>query len=120
MIRFNGKNWPLYSVVNPETNRIQHARLFSTHANPIDREFLAEFCEKHDVSDAVFLVDGAAGFASSLRQEGLKCRFEIHGYRSQVERAFQAVQGLAPLFSDCFSNTDPQTVETWLQAHAVW
>ena len=84
------------------------------------REFLTELCEKYDVSAAVFLVDDAANIAGALRREGLEYRVEIHGYRNQVERDFCEVQRRTSTFSNCFSNADPQTAETWLQAHAVW
>ncbi|MDB2275813.1 IS6 family transposase [Halorubrum ezzemoulense] len=119
-IRVNDEEYWLYAVVDPETNRILHARLFPTYTIPIGREFLTELCEKHDVSDAVFLVDDAADLAGALRREGLEYRVEIHGYRNQVERVFREVQRRISSFSNCFSNAGPQTAETWLQAHAVW
>ena len=119
-IQVNDEKYWLYAAVDPETNRILHVRLFPTYTIPIGREFLTELCEKHDVSDAVFLVDDAADLAGALRQEGLEYRVEIHGYRNQVERVFREVQRRTSSFSNCFSNADPLTAETWLQAYAVW
>lgn len=119
-IRINDEEYWLYAAVDPKTNRILHTRLFPTYTIPIGREFLAELLEKHDVSDAVFLIDDAADLAGALRKEGLEYRVEIHGYRNQVERVFREVQRRTSSFSNCFSNVDPPTAETWLQAHAVW
>ena len=86
----------------------------------IAREFLTELAEKHDVSDAVFLADDADDLVGALRRENLAYRVEIHGYRNHVERVSHEVQRRTSSFSNCFSNADPQTAETWLQAYAVW
>ena len=68
----------------------------------------------------MFLVDNAADLAGALRREELEYRVEIHDYRNQVEHVFREVQRRTSSLSNCFSNADPQTAETWLQAHAVW
>ena len=119
-IRVNDKEYWLYAAVDPETNRILHSRLFPTYTIPIAREFLTELCEKHDVADAVFLVDDADDLKGGLRRENLRYRVEIHGFRNSVERVFREVQLSTSSFSNCFSHVDPPTAETWLQAHAVW
>ncbi|ELY65583.1 transposase, partial [Natrinema versiforme JCM 10478] len=87
---------------------------------PIAREFLTELTEKHDVEDALFLVDDADDLIGGLRREGLSYRVQLHGGRNQVERVFREVQRRTSSFSNCFSHVDPVTAETWLQAHAVW
>ena len=119
-IRVNDEEYWLYAAVDPETNRILHSRLFPTYTIPIAREFLTELCEKHDVADAVFLVDDADDLKGGLRRENLSYRVEIHGFRNSVERIFREVQRRTSSFSNCFSHVDPPTAETWLQAHAVW
>ena len=119
-IRINDQQYWLYAAVDPETNRILHSRLFPTYTIPIAREFLTELAEKHDVEDAVFLVDDADDLIGGLRREGLSYRVQLHGDRNQVERVFREVQRRTSSFSNCFSHVDPATAETWLQAHAVW
>ncbi|WP_302081602.1 IS6 family transposase [Salinibaculum rarum] len=119
-IRVNTEQYWLYAAVDPETNRILHSRLFPTYTIPIAREFLAELAEKHDVSDAVFLVDDADDLIGGLRREGYSYRVQQHGFRNAVERVFREVQRRTSSFSNCFSHVDPTTAETWLQAHAVW
>lgn len=81
----------MYAAVDPETNRILHTRLFPTYTMTIGRDFLTELLEKHDVADAVFLVDDAADLAGTLRKERLGYRVDIHGNRNQVELIFQKV-----------------------------
>jgi putative transposase len=119
-IRINDQQYWLYAAVDPETNRILHSRLFPTYTIPIAREFLTELTEKHDVSDAVFLVDDADDLIGGLRRENLSYRVQQHGFRNSVERVFREVERRTSSFSNCFSHVDPTTAETWLQAHAVW
>ena len=119
-IRINTEQYWLYSAVDPETNRILHSRLFPTYTIPIAREFLTELTEKHDVFDAVFLLDDADDLIGALRREGLSYRVQLHGYRNSVERVFREAERRTSSFSNCFSHVHPPTAETWLQAHAVW
>ncbi|WP_096389870.1 IS6 family transposase [Halopenitus persicus] len=119
-IRINNEQYWLYAAVDPETNRILHSRLFPTYTIPIGRELLAELAEKHDVDDALFLVDDDDDLKGALRRENLRFRVEIHGFRNAVERVFREIQRRTSSFLNCFSHVDPPTAETWLQAHAVW
>ena len=119
-IRINDEQYWLYAAVDPETNRFLHSRLFPTYTIPIAREFLTELSEKHDVEDAVFLVDDADDLIGGLRREGYSYRVQQHGFRNSIERVFREVERRTSSFSNCFSHVDPATAETWLQAHAVW
>ncbi|WP_423995263.1 IS6 family transposase [Halorubrum trapanicum] len=119
-IRINDEQYWLYAAVDPETNRILHSRLFQTYTIPIAREFLTELAEKHDVEDALFLIDDADDLIGGLRRENYSYRVQQHGFRNSVERVFREVQRRTSSFSNCFSHVDPPTAETWLQAHAVW
>ena len=119
-IRINDDQYWLYVAVDPQTNRILHSRLFPTYTIPIAREFLTELVEKHDIEDAVFLVDDADDLIGGLRRENYSYRVEHHGFRSSVERVFREVKRRTSSFLNCFSHVDPPTAETWLQAHAVW
>ncbi len=42
----------------------------------LTERFLRELTEKHDVEDAVFLVDGAQHLQTALRRYGLRFRYE--------------------------------------------
>jgi putative transposase len=119
-IRINDEQYWLYAAVDPETNRFLHSRLFPTYTIPIAREFLTELSEKHNIEDAVFLVDDADDLIGGLRREGYSYRVQQHGFRNSIERVFREVERRTSSFSNCFSHVDPATAETWLQAHAVW
>jgi len=90
-IRVNGEQYWLYAAVDPETNRIPHSRLFPTYTVPIARAFLTELAEKHDIEDALFLVDDADDLIGGLRRENYSYRVEQHGFRNTVERVFREV-----------------------------
>jgi putative transposase len=120
VIRVNGEQYWLYAAVDPDTNRFLHIRLFPTYTTALTEIFLRELREKHDVSDAVFLVDGARHLQTALRRSGLRFRYERHGNRNSVERIFREVKRRTSSFSNAFSHVDPDTAETWLQSFAVW
>ncbi|MCU4753158.1 DDE-type integrase/transposase/recombinase [Halobacteria archaeon AArc-curdl1] len=118
VIRINGEQYGLYTAVDPQTNRILHSRLFQTYTIAIGGEFLSELIEKHDVADALFLIDDAGDFIGSLQKEGLSYCVEVHGHRNQVERVYREVERRTCSFSYGSSHVDPATAESWLQAHA--
>ena len=120
MIRINGRQFWLYAAVNPDTNKYLHVRLFTTTTTASTQRFLQEFQQKHDVSDAVFLVDHAKHLAAALRQAGLRFQTVRHGNRNVVERVFREVKRCTSSFGNSFSHARPTTAETWLQAFAVW
>ncbi|WP_136591665.1 IS6 family transposase [Salinigranum halophilum] len=120
VIRVNDEQYWLYAAVDPDTNKIHHIRLFPTYTTALTEIFLRELREKHDVSDAVFLVDGAKHLQTALRRSGLRFRYERHGNRNSVERVFREVKRRTSLFSNTFSNAQLPTAESWLNAFAVW
>ena len=120
MVRINGQQfWP-YAAVDPDTNKFPHVRLFTTTTTVLTQQFLQELREKHDVPDAVFLVDYAKHLAAGLRRAGLRLQTIRHGNRNAVERVFREVKRRTSSFSNSFSHVQPTTAETWLQAFAVW
>jgi transposase-like protein len=120
VIRVNDEQYWLYVAVDPDTNRFRHIWLFQTYTIALTAIFRRELREKHDVSDAVFLVDGARHLQAALRRSGLRFRYERHGNRNGVERIFREVKRRTSSFSNTFGHVDPETAETWLQSFAVW
>jgi putative transposase len=120
VIRINGQQFWLYAAVDPETNEFLHLRLFTTTTTALTQKFLRELQEKHDVEDAVFLVDHAKHLAAALQRVGLRFQPVQHGNRNAVERVFREIKRRTSSFSNSFSHVDPTTAETWLQAFAVW
>jgi transposase-like protein len=80
--------------------------------------FFRESREKHDVKDAVFLVDGAPWLQEALRRHGLRFQHETHGNRNVIERLYKEIKRRTDQFANHFRNVDPETAETWLLAQA--
>ncbi|WP_436348275.1 IS6 family transposase [Natronorubrum sp. FCH18a] len=120
VIQLDEHRYWLYSAVDPETNNILHMRLYSTTTTALTERFLRELTEKHDLDDAVFLVDGAKHLQTALHHLGLRFRYQKHGNRNAVERVFREIKRRTSSFSNCFSHAQPSTAESWLQAFAVW
>jgi len=62
-------------------------------------EFLTELAEKHDVEDALFLVDDADDLIGGLRRKNYSYRVEQHGFRNSIERVFREVERRTSSFS---------------------
>jgi len=80
--------------------------------------FFGKLREKHDVDDAVFLVDDATPPKEACHRHGLDFRYERHGNRNSVERVFREVKRRTDTFSNCFSRADPATAADWLKSFA--
>ena len=118
VIRLNDEQYWLYAAVDPETNELLHTKLEPTRTNVIAYSFFSELREKHDVDDAVFLVDGAKPLNDACRRHGLDFRYERHGNRNSVERVFREVKRRTTSFSNCFSNAEAETANEWLRSFA--
>ena len=113
----NERDW-LYAAVDPDTNDLLHTRLEPTRTKVPAYGFFAELREKHDVDDAVFLVDGATPLKDACRRHGLEFRYEKHGTRNSVERVFREVKRRTISFSNCFSNAEAEPTDQWLRSFA--
>jgi len=103
VIQLNDEQYWLYAAVDTETNKLRHTTLEPTRNTMIAQTFLAEVSEKHDVSDAVFLVDGAQSLQAACRRMNYDFRYEKHGNRDAVEHAFREIKHRTICFSNCFS-----------------
>ena len=118
VIRLNDEQYWLYAAVDPETNELLHTILEPTTNKVIAHAFVAELREKHDVDDAVFLIDGSHSLKDACRRHGLDFRYEQHGNRNSIERVFREIKRRTTSFSNCFSNAEADTAENWLQSFA--
>ncbi|WP_246988446.1 IS6 family transposase [Halorientalis marina] len=118
VIRLNNEQYWLYAAVDPETNELLHTKLEPVRTNALAHAFFAELREKHDVDDAVFLVDGAAPLKDACQRHGLDFRYERHGNRNSVERVFREGKRRTSSFSNCFSNAERDTADDWLRSFA--
>ena len=118
VIRLNDEQYWLYAAVDPETNELLHTQLEPTMNSVLAQQFLAELREKHDVDDAVFLIDGSHSLKDACSRHGLDLRVERHGDRNSVERVFREVKRRTSSFSNCFSNAGAETADEWLRRFA--
>jgi len=116
VIRLNNEQYWLYAAVDPETNELLHTKLEPTTTKVLAYSFLTELSEKHDVSDAMFLVDGSHSLQDACQRHGLKFRYENHGNRNAVERVFREIKRRTICFSNCFSNANAETADDWLRS----
>jgi len=116
VIRLNDEQYWLYAAVDPETNKLLHTKLEPTTNKVIAHAFFAELREKHDVGDAVFLVDGSHSLKDACRRHSLDFRYEKHGNRNSVERVFREIKRRTTSFSNCFSNARQETADDWLRS----
>ena len=118
VIRLNDENYWLYAAVDPETNELLHTKLEPTTNKVIAHAFFTELREKHDVDNAVFLIDGSLSLEDACSRHGLDFRYERHGNRNSVERVFREVKRRTSSFSNCFSNAEAETADDWLRSFA--
>ncbi len=116
VIRLNNEQYWLYAAVDPETNKLLHTKLEPTRTNVFAHAFFADLREKHDVDEAVFLVDGAAPLKDACHRHGLDFRYEKHGNRNSFERVFREIKRRTTSFSNCFSNAEAETADDWLRS----
>jgi len=116
VIRLNDEQYWLYAAVDPETNKLLHTKLEPTTNKVIAHTFFAELSEKHDVDDAVFLIDGSHSLKDACSRHGYDFRYERHGNRNSVERVFREVKRRTSSFSNCFSNAEAETADDWLRS----
>src|SRR6056297_1606884 len=115
VIQLNDEQYWLYAAVDPDTNELLHTKLEPTRTKVIARSFFREFREKHDVDEAVFLVDGATPLKDACNRHGLRFRYEKHGNRNSVERIFRQIKQRTSSFSNCFSHAEVETADDWLR-----
>ena len=116
VIRLNDEQYWLYAAVDPDTNELLHTKLEPTTNKVIAHSFFAELSEKHDVNDAVFLIDGSHSLKDACSRHGHDFRYAKHGNRNSVERVFREVKRRTSSFSNCFSNAEAETADDWLRS----
>jgi len=108
VIRIDGQQYWLYASVNPNSNEFLHIRLFPTTTTALAERFLQELREKHDVEEAMFLVDHDQHLKTALQRVGLRFQTVRHGNRNAVERVFREIKRRTFSFSNSFSQSSRQ------------
>jgi len=89
-VKINGEWSWLYTTIDLDTKLILGVDLFGRHGTDPAAAFLHGLSEKHDVSEAVFLVDGF-GYQTALARLGLSGRRDYTD-RSLIEKWFQTLK----------------------------
>jgi transposase-like protein len=116
VIQIDDQRYWLYAAVNPYTNEFLQVKLGTAQNLDLSEIFLGELREKHDVFDAVFLVDGAQWLQEACHHHGLRFQHVTHGNRNVVERLYKELKRRTDQFASHFRNVQTATVETWLLA----
>ncbi|WP_435358601.1 IS6 family transposase [Haloarchaeobius sp. DFWS5] len=89
-IKINGE-WPwMYAAIDLDTKLVLDATLFKRHGTNPAAAFLFGLAEKHDLSDAVFLVDQFS-YRTALARLGLNSRVDYTD-RNLIEKWFQTLR----------------------------
>lgn len=118
VIQIYDQRYWLYAAVDIDTNEFLHVKLGTAQNTGLSSLFFSELKQKHDVSDTVFLVDGAPWLQQALRRHGLTFRHETNGQRNTIERLYKEIKRRTNQFANHFRRVDPMTAETWLRAQA--
>ena len=118
VIQLGTERYWLYAAVDPETNEFLHVRLFPTRPTVFTKQFLQELQEKHEIADAVFLVDGAPWLQAALFEGNLRFQHVTHGNRNAAERIFKEVKQRTEQFANHFCHASVESAGTWLQTSA--
>jgi len=118
VIQLNNEQYWLYAAVDPDSNDLLHTRVKMTRNNVIANQFFAELREKHDVDDAIFLVDGGVPLHRACEKHDLDFRYDRHGNRNSIERVFREIKRRTTRFLNCFNNTEAETTNEWLRSFA--
>jgi putative transposase len=116
VIQLDDEQYWLYAAVDPKTNELLYTKLEPTTTKVLAHSFLTKLSENHDVSDAVFLVDGSHSLQDACQRHGFDFRYEKHGNRNAVERVFRDIKRRTICFSNCFSNAEAKTADDWLRS----
>ena len=81
MIRRNNEQYWLYAAVDPKANELRYTTLELTTDSVVAHAFFTEIHEKHDVEDAVFLIDGPHPLKNACQRHGLDFKYKNHGNR---------------------------------------
>lgn len=118
VIWLNDQKYWLHAAVDPATNEFLHVRVFHSCVSAFTEMFLDEVLEKHDVEDALFLVDGGSWLHAAPHRYGLDFEWVTHGRRNAVERIFKEVKRRTGQFANHFRHTSAESAESWLETLA--
>ncbi|WP_396613917.1 IS6 family transposase (plasmid) [Haloferax sp. S1W] len=103
----------LYAAIDIETKLILDVELFGRHGTDPAAAFLHRLSEKHDLSDAVFLVDGY-GYQTSLSRLGVSGRLD-YVERNLIEKWFHTLKMRVDRFHNSWVGSHGSVREWFIQ-----
>jgi transposase-like protein len=88
VIQLDDEQYRLYAAVDPDSQVLLHTQLVPVRNNALADQFVAELRNKHDVDNAIFLVDGGAPLHRACCKHDLNFRYERHANRNNIQRSF--------------------------------
>lgn len=88
----NDEQYWLCAAVDPDTNELLHTTLGPTINKVPTHAFFADLREKHDIDDAMFLINGSHSLKDACCRHGLDFRHEQHRNRNSVEHVFREIK----------------------------
>jgi transposase-like protein len=116
VIRLEDERYWLDASVDTGPNKLPYTRIETTTTKVFAHSCLTEISEKHEDSEAVFLVDGSYSLQDACHHHGFDFRYEKHRNRNAVERVYRKIKSLTIYFPNCFSNAETKTADDWLRS----
>jgi transposase-like protein len=119
VIQLNDKQYWLYAAVDTETNELVHTQLGADDKQRSCKQFLAELHEKHDVDDAVFLIDGSPFVERRMLSTKSRppCQTPPTSQRHRTYLSRGKTTKLF-IFRTVFINAEAEPTDEWLQKFA--
>jgi putative transposase len=111
-VKINGEWSWLYAAIDLDTKLILGVTLFSRHGTDPAAAFLQKLHEKHDLSEAEFLVD-QFGYRTALARVGLSGRVNYTD-RNLIEKWFHTLKMRIDRFHNSWMGS-PRSVREWLE-----
>jgi putative transposase len=111
-VKINGEWSWVYAAIDTETELLLGIEVFDRHGTDSAAAFLSGLAEKHDLSDAVFLVDGY-GYRTALFRIGLSGRLD-YTERNLIEKWFHTLKQRIDRFHTSWVGSR-SSVQQWLE-----
>ena len=111
-VKINSEWSWVYATIDTETKLLLGIKVFDQHGTDQAAAFLSGLAEKHDLSDAVFLVDGD-GYRTALFRIGLSGHLD-YTERNLIEKWFHTLKPRIDRFYTSWVGSRP-SVQQWLE-----
>ncbi|WP_433633528.1 IS6 family transposase [Halomicrococcus sp. NG-SE-24] len=111
-VKVNGEWLWVYAAIDTDTKLLLDVTVFEQHGTDQAAVFLGQLAEKHDLSDAEFLVDGY-GYRTAVYRIGLSGQLN-YTERNLIEKWFHTLKQRIDRFHTSWVGSQP-SVQRWLE-----